>query len=271
MVRQNQNFVTSGQHPCQARSTFRIPAVQAFLIQLIALPASLILVGVVSVLTERYVGILEVALLQGGVAALIARWRRLALWWIAIQLSFPCALIAVHSLELPPWIFLASFFFLLSIYWTTFQTQVPFYPSNPTAWEAVLDLLPQEASVRLIDIGSGMGGGVLYMAARQPKSVFVGIEVAPLPWLVSTIKGWLTRSSARFIRGNYLDLDLADYDVVFAYLSPVAMPALWGKVQREMRRGSLLLSYEFPIPTAPADTVIKLSEEDIALYAWHIQ
>jgi hypothetical protein len=264
------NSKTSSRHPPKRRSIFQLPVVQAFLIQLAVLPVSLILAGIISYLTSFHLGVAEVALLQGVMAAFIVRWQGLASWWVAIQLFFPAALITVHSLDLPPWIFLGCFLFLLSFYWTTFQTQVPFYPSNPKVWEAVLALLPQGVSIRLIDIGSGMGGGMLYMAARQPQSIFTGIEVAPLPWLISTIKRWLTRSRARFIRGDYAHFDLGDYDVVFAYLSPVAMPALWEKAQREMRRGSLLLSYEFPIPGVPATTVLQPEIEGASLYAWHV-
>jgi hypothetical protein len=270
MVGSNIKSRTSSRYPLKTRSTLHLPAIQAFLIQLAVLPVSLIFIGIISHLISRHLGVIEVALLQGVVAALVARWRRLAFWWVAIQLFFPAALIAMHSLDLPPWIFLACFLLLLSLYWTTFQTQVPFYPSNPKVWDAVLALLPQDASIRLIDIGSGMGGGMLYMSARQPQSVFVGVEVAPLPWLISTIKALLTRSRARFIRGDYAYFDLSDYDVVFAYLSPVAMPALWEKAQREMRRGGLLLSYEFPIPGVPANVVLQSETDGAALYAWHV-
>jgi hypothetical protein len=270
MVGSKKNSITSSRFSLQAKSTFRLPAVQAFLIQLAMFPASLIFAGVIFYLTDWHLGIIEVALLQGLTAALAARWCGLASWWLAIQLFFPCILVVVHSLEMPPWIFLAGFIFLISLYWTTFHTQVPFYPSNSKVWDAVLALLPQDLPIRLIDIGSGMGGGMLYMAAQHSKSVFVGIEVAPLPWLVSTIKRWLKHSTVRFIRGDYGDLDLGGYDVVFAYLSPAAMPALWDKAQREMCPGSLLISYEFSIPGVPPSLVVQPEADGVALYAWKV-
>jgi predicted O-methyltransferase YrrM len=51
-------------------------------------------------------------------------------------------------------------------------------------------------------------------------------------------------------------LDFAQFDVVFAYLSPAAMPELWKKAQREMRPGSLLISYEFPIEGVEPNLIV---------------
>lgn len=54
--------------------------------------------------------------------------------------------------------------------------------------------------------------------------------------------------------------------MVFAYLSPAAMPALWSKAQREMRAGSFLASYEFEIPEASGIKTIRTTEGGPLLY-----
>jgi predicted O-methyltransferase YrrM len=94
----------------------------------------------------------------------------------------------------------------------------------------------------------------------------VGIELAPLPWLVSRLRAAWSGSRARFLRGDYEQLNFAEYDLVFAYLSPAAMPALWRKAQREMRPGSLLASYEFEIPAADGVKTIRTTEGGQLLY-----
>lgn len=244
------------------------PAVQALLIQLL----SLLLVLAIARGPAAWAGIQmtvgAAALLQGVLAAGMSRWRALAIWWWPIQLFFPIALLALRALHLPSWLFLAAFFFLLALFWTSFRTQVPFYPSRRAVWRAVAAQLPQGRPVRFIDLGSGFGGLALHLAARRPESVFSGVELAPLPWLVSAVRAHLARSPVRFLRGDYERLGLGDYDVVFAYLSPAAMPALWRKARAEMRAGALLLSYEFPIPGATPDDVSHPVEGGPALYAW---
>lgn len=252
-------------------SALRAPATQAFLIQCLSLLLMLMLIRGLGRFGGVAVTVFAAALLQGAIAALISRWRGLAPWWLPIQLLFPGALMAVHALQLPPAIFLGAFILLLSLYWSTFRTQVPLYASGPTVWESVAGVLPVDRPVRFIDIGSGLGGLILHLAARRAESAFTGIEVAPLPWLASLLRARMGGSRGRFIRGNYGRLDFAHYDVVFAYLSPAAMPALWRKASMEMRPGTLLLSYEFMIPGIAPDVVTTPKPGGASLYGWRIQ
>ena len=248
----------------------RLPAVQALGIQCAAL---LILLAVTFALAwwpGWTLNLALAALLQGCLAAAISRWRRQAAWWQGIQFCFPLALAGAAWLQLPSWFFLAGFLALLILYWNTFRTQVPYYPSTRAVWEAVESLLPRDRAASCIDIGSGFGGLTLHLAARLPQHRFLGIEIAPLPWLVSLLRARLHRSPARFLRGGYETLDFSRFDVVFAYLSPAAMPALWHKAKREMRPGSLLLSYEFTIPGVSADIVQAPGEGLPPLYGWKI-
>lgn len=244
------------------------PAVAALLLQLAAFPLTLALTWLLarSGLPMSY---LVVALIQGAVAAGFTWWRGLAVWWRFIQLLFPLALAGTARLDIPPAVFLAVFLFLLLLYWSTYRTQVPYYPSTRRVWDAVASLLPAKEQLRVIDIGSGLGGLVLDLAGRRPGIEATGIELAPLPWLASRLRAQLAGSPARFIRGDYERLDFAQYDVVFAYLSPAAMEALWRKAAREMRPGSLLLSYEFVIADRVPNRTVYPTEGGSALYIWH--
>ena len=250
------------------RSCLRSPAVQALLIQCAALPVcALAAVMLSSMHVDITLG--AVALLQGGIAAALSWWRKLAPWWLAIQFVFPAALLAGAGLGLPPSLFLAGFVVLLLIYWSTFRTQVPYFPSGKRAWDVVAGLLPPDRALSVIDIGSGLGGLVLDLARRRPDCRFSGIELAPLPWLVSRLRAALSGNRVRFVRGDYERLDLGDYDVVFAYLSPAVMDGLWRKASAEMRPGALLLSYEFDISAKPPDLSIMPTGRGPVLYGWH--
>ena len=244
------------------------PAVAALLLQIAAFPLTL---AVTWLLARAGIPMsyLSVALIQGLAAAGLTWWRGLASWWRAIQLLFPVALFGAVQLAIPPPVFLAVFLFLLLLYWSTYRTQVPYYPSSRRVWEAVAGLLPDKQPVRVIDIGSGLGGLVLDLARRRPESTFAGIELAPLPWLVSRLRAALAGNNVRFAHGDYEQLDLGDYDVVFAYLSPAAMDALWRKASAEMRPGSLLLSYEFGIGAEPPELEIMPTGRGPPLYGWH--
>ena len=247
---------------------WRAPAVQALMLQLLAYP---LMLAAVFLLARAGMppGAEGAALLQGAFACLLARWRRMAVWWLAIELVFPLTVVQALALDINPLVFLGAFMFLLLLFWSTFRTQVPYYPSGPRVWDEVARLLPQERPVCAIDIGSGLGGLVLELARRRPDSTFVGIELAPRPWLVSRLRAQFSGNSARFVRGDYEHLDFANYDAVFAYLSPAAMSALWQKAAREMRPGAILLSYEFMISEKAPDVSIVPTGRGPALYVWH--
>lgn len=247
--------------------TRKSPALRALLIQLAAIAPTLGLVYLLASagLAFTYWG---VALVHGAVAALLSWWRGLASWWCAIQFGFAPALLGASGLEIAPAAYLLVFLFLLLLYWSTYRTQVPYFPSGRRVWEAVAAALPQERPVRVIDIGSGIGGLTLELQRRRPESRIEGIELAPLPWLASRLRALSGASRARFMRGDYEALDLGQYDAVFAYLSPAAMSALWRKAACEMRPGTMLLSYEFTIEERRPSRVLHPVKAGPSLYIW---
>lgn len=246
----------------------RLPAVVALLVQLPAFGFAIGIAKLASFVSAFQLSTLGVAFIQGLLAALIGRRRMMAWWWIVINLCFPCAVVLAFMARLPPWSFLAGFLSMCALYWSTYRTQVPFYPSGPTVRRTVAGLLPDRPDARFIDIGSGIGDMVLYLARACPSGQFVGIEIAPLPWLISRARGWFRNSRGNFVLGDYDRLDFAGFDVVFAYLSPAAMEALWVKAVREMRPGSLLLSYEFRIPGVEPQIVLVPRKGGAQLYGW---
>jgi hypothetical protein len=252
------------------RGLLRLPSVQALAIQggaLLLLMLSLWLLARLRWLPpDTFPSLTGMALLQGALAAVLSRLCRQAAWWPVIHFLFLPAALAALSLRLPPWLFLAIFLLMLALYWSTFRTQVPFYASGAAAWRAVETELPQRP-LRMIDIGSGLGGLVVHLAVRHPESRFEGIELAPLPWLVSRVRQ-MAGARCRFLRGDYQRLNFGAYDVVFAYLSPAAMPALWAKARAEMRSGTLLLSHEFTVPGTTPQIVRPTRPDGPVLYGW---
>lgn len=209
--------------------------------------------------------------LQAVFSSLLASLAGMAKWWRWIHFGFPITIFLVSYLNIPNEFFLIGFIVTLSLYWTTYRTQVPFYPSRSIIWQQVAGLMTSEKPIRMIDIGSGLGDMSMYISMVRPNGLIEGIEIAPLPWLISVVRSKLKRSAAIFKMGDYRELDFANYDVIFAYLSPAAMPALWQKATAEMQHGSLLLSYEFEILGVLPTQVIENSSDSKKLYVWKIE
>jgi hypothetical protein len=243
----------------------RAPAVRAALIQLLALACTLPRRSCCARFFP-FKSIISVRRSGRARSPRHCRWRRLARWWVAIQLLFPAALLLTLALRLPPWLFLAAFLFLLLLYWSTFRTQVPFYPSGRRC-------LARGRSAAAGRTGADRrhrqrpGRPRAASGARRPDCDVTGIELAPLPWLVSRLRAPGGPANLRFTLGDYDGLDFAAFDVVFAYLSPAAMERLWRKAAAEMRPETLLLSYEFAIPGQPALRIV-LDSNGKTLHGW---
>lgn len=254
----------------QRRPFLQTPAIQALIILCIALILALLAGQAIALVFGVGVTSIPFAFLHGALAAGIAYLHRMASWWAPILFLFPPTAVLVDALHLPPALFFVIFLFLLLLFWSTFRSQVPFYPSGRPVWDAVAALLPVEKPLQIIDIGSGFGGAVLYLSRVRKDCRFVGIELAPLPWLISQVRAMLSGSRGNFVRGDYTRLNFADYDVIFAYLSPAAMTALWQKARSEMCAGTLLLSYEFAIAGVTADIAVQPRKNGPVLYGWHM-
>lgn len=230
------------------------PSVVALLLQFAAF--ALTLLGVL--LFDAQFTPLSLAFFCGLIAMTLSHLAGLARWWLLIQLLFVPGLVLMLSLNISPTVFLAVFLILLVVYWSTFRTQVPLYLSSDKVWCTLEGFLPDkkpETSFSFIDLGSGLGGVLAHLAVVRPDGQFSGVESAPLPFLLS----WLRIRGYRNCEVHWSslwDCDLAKYDVVFAYLSPVPMKQLWHKARAEMCPGTIFISSTFAVPgQAPHETV----------------
>ena len=206
---------------------------------------------------------------QGVLAALVGRMFGLPWWWAPINALFVPSALALKVLALEPGWYLGGFAILGAVYWTTFRTRVPLYLSSEEACERVAALLPADRAFSFLDIGCGVGTVLARLAPLFPEGEFRGLEIAPLPFVISWLRA---RASRRFAtrRANFWRENLAHHDVVYAFLSPVPMNDLWRKARAEMRPGSLLVSNTFRIDGVPADSVIPIAGGRRALHVWRM-
>jgi len=250
----------------------RLPvSLQSLVIQCMALLLAALLNLLLQIPFSVHPALWQLALVQGAIAAgLSVLWRQPA-WWPPLHVGFLPAILLALQASVPAWLYLAAFLLLVLFYWSSFRTRVPLFLSDRKAWLAVASLLPETQAFRFIDLGSGLGGVPLYLAPRFPQGRFYGTETAPAPWLISRLRAGFKRSQVRFMRRDYTTLDLADFDVVFAFLSPAAMPDLWQQAQAQMRSGSLFISLSFAVDTRQPDHVLTLAEgARHTLYAWQM-
>ncbi|MHB1099717.1 MAG: class I SAM-dependent methyltransferase [Burkholderiales bacterium] len=206
--------------------------------------------------------LLFLALVQGFLASI--PFLRRERWWIPIQLFFPIMVLVALSLRIAPYWFLMGFLLLGIIYWNTFRTRVPLYLTGKEVAMELLGRLP-EGSFEFADLGSGLGGLLAMLAEEKPCGKFFGVEVAPLPFLIGKAR-CMTLPNCRMAWGGYERIDLSRFDFVYAFLSPVPMPGLFEKAEREMKPGSVLISNSFGVPGGEADETVIVGGNP--LYFW---
>jgi SAM-dependent methyltransferase len=207
------------------------------------------------------------AVVQGAIAMRIALFAGAASWWIGLHVVFAPAAVWAHALALSPAWWAAAFVLLLAAFGATFRTQVPLFLTARKVRKVLSGLLDPGRSLRIVDLGCGLGSVVMSLKRLRPECECHGVELALLPYLVSRLRA--ARTGCRVERRDLMSVDLSHYDVVYAFLSPAPMPQLWAKARREMRPGSRFVSLAFAVPGVAADQVIAVgSKPRHTLYVW---
>jgi SAM-dependent methyltransferase len=251
--------------PDAARAARGVPLLRAMLAQI---AAALLLAAYLHLVDKPSLSPLAI---QAIAAAAFGQALRLPCWWLPINAASVPGVVAVRSLVIAPVWFLAAFCLLLVIFWNTYRTRVPLYLSSRSACARLAQLLPSDASVRVLDLGCGFGGVIRALRQLRPRAEIIGLESAPLPSWVAKLR---LRGDALSLveRRNFWDEDLVRYDVVYAFLSPEPMERLWRKVRSQMRPNTLFVSNTFAVPDVAPDLTLPLSPNGTrVLYVWRIR
>ncbi len=124
---------------------------------------------------------------------------------------------------------------------------------------------PHEAIKTILDTGAvsdgtrfvelGYGAGTVLASAAERGATVGGIDISPLAYLLAR---WRLRGfrSAGIAVGNMFSYDLHATDIVYCYLLPPLLKRLEPKFQTELKPGSRVVSYAFPLPTKQPAKII---------------
>ena len=154
------------------------------------------------------------------------------------------------------------------------RTGVAAYPSHVFERQQALELLRQidlSERAKIYELGSGWGGLAFAVSRIYPNATIVGLEVSPVPFLVSWLMS-LRFSNVSIRYGDFFKQDLHDADAVLNFLMQRPMPRLAKKLDRELRSGTPVLNIGFWFRRrTPALTKEQGVHCHIALYRWPAQ
>jgi cyclopropane fatty-acyl-phospholipid synthase-like methyltransferase len=142
-------------------------------------------------------------------------------------------------------IFFAVLLVLLLGFTISSISGAPWVPARAYDIEALLDDAKIKPGSLYIELGCGDGRLVRGAAKRGAKAI--GYELNPMLWAYAWARS-IGDNNVQVRLGNFWTKDISNADVVMAFLVPRTMPRLGKKADKEMKKGSMLLSYIFPIP-----------------------
>jgi hypothetical protein len=199
------------------------------------------------------------SILIGTLAFLLANRTRQDWWWQLIHAVFAPAVVLFSGLNIAPEWYLAAFVLMFLVYRGALTSQVPLYLSNRETTRVLTELLAGMPALKVIDLGAGTGS-VAYALAKMHEDIQVaGIENSYLPWAIGFLRTANLRN-CQWTLGSFWDVSLAEYDVVYVFLSPAPMSRLWLKVKHEMHSGALFISNSFMVPDVEASEEIDVDD-----------
>lgn len=238
----------------------RYPALLALLAQVCALLLIAAAVFLAVQLLAWRPSALATGLVQGLLAASLGQWLGLSRWWWWLNLAFMPAVLLLNGAALPSWVFLLGFVLLVLVNWNSFSERVPLYLTGANSRRQLATLLArQPAGFRFVDLGCGPAGTLSRLAREFPQGRFVGVENAPLSFAIAWLRCW-RQANCEIRYENLWRCDLSGFDLVYCFLSPAPMAALWDKARTQLPAGALLVSNTFEIPGVAADEQVELHD-----------
>lgn len=164
------------------------------------------------------------------------------------------------------WLFLVVFVFLASFAYAAVRG-APWVPTRRRDLDRVLALLEAKPGQTIYELGCG-DGRVSTLIARQTKAEVVGVELSLAQWIAALARKGLTRTAnVRFRLADVFSVDLSKADAVYLFLMPETYAKLKPKFEKELRPGTKVLTYVWPMEGWEAKTVSKKEgSENIYLY-----
>ena len=130
--------------------------------------------------------------------------------------------------------------------------------------QQIVDKMLEAASLKpgetVYDLGCG-DGRVLITAAQRYRAKAVGVELSPsvAKSAEDNVKRFNLQNDVKVIQGDLMAVNLAPADVVTIYLETASNDLLRPNLEKYLRPGARVISYEFPVPGWKVKHVEKIS------------
>ncbi len=123
----------------------------------------------------------------------------------------------------------------------------PWVPTRGHDVERFLKLAEIKAEQKMYDLGCG--DGRIVCAAAKAGARAQGFEISLLPYFLAKIRSYFCgeHESCKIRYRDFWNVNLADADLVYFFLMQKCYPKLKEKLERELKKGTKVIAYVWPI------------------------
>ena len=147
---------------------------------------------------------------------------------------------------------------IFSIVFFTMKNGISPMPISNKGRETLFSLLPERFSGKIYDLGSGWGHLVFPLAKQYSGSQVIGFENSWIPALFSYLL--IHADNLEIKRCDFFKASFSDAGLVVCYLFPLGMERLKEKFEKELKKGTWILSHVFAIPGWKPLKILEVSD-----------
>lgn len=121
--------------------------------------------------------------------------------------------------------------------------------------DSVIELADIKPGEKFCDLGCGDGKVVLAAAKQQAKAI--GYDISLLLYVIAKTRSWFSKGQVEIKFRDFWLVDLGDMDIVFFFLIPRIFPKMKAKLEKELKPGSRVITYVWPMKGWEAIKIIK--------------
>ncbi len=167
------------------------------------------------------------------------------------------------------WISLVALFFLMSLLFTYAYgglKAAPWVPMRARDLSRLDRLVPVRPEDSVYDLGCGDARTLIHALEKGAREV-VGYEVSLIPYFLAKIKGRKYGEKFKILYRDFYKADISGATIIFLFLSYNAHAKLGKKFMKELKPGTRIATYVWPIEGWVPQIVDK-TEKDLSIFIY---
>jgi cyclopropane fatty-acyl-phospholipid synthase-like methyltransferase len=140
----------------------------------------------------------------------------------------------------------------------------PFIRTPKRAIKDILDLVDIKSTDKFFELGSGWGEVLSYVNKKYKIQAY-GVEVSIVHYFISALLNFTNRN-VKIRLADFNEFSLEKADIVYCNLTSKLTKKLEKKFHNELKKGSHLISFKFPLPNTDHKFTYHAGKEKIFYY-----